>query len=100
MWKLILRAAIAVGQTEWARKQARALIDRLRRRAENSVRAVAATAGIGVPPADAIRQSRLIRTRFDTLKPGQVVTVDGQGFRIGRLISASAAEVIYEADVT
>jgi len=99
MWKWILKAAVYLGKSEWAKAAARVAIDKLRKRSENTVRALSATVGITVPPPDAIRHSQLIRSRHDTLKPGQVVTVDGTGYRINRLISSSQAETIYEADL-
>jgi len=98
MWKIILWGAVRLGHNEWARSAAKDAIANLRRRTDLKIHAIASAAGIAVPAVADIRQGRIIRTRTDSLKPDQVVLVDGQRFRIARLISSSALETVYEAD--
>jgi hypothetical protein len=98
MWKWVLKAAIYAGKSEWARAAAKKVIERLRRRLDRKLQAVADAAGIAVPPVDEIRQGRIVRARSDIFKPGQVVLVAGERFRISRLLSHSATETVYEAD--
>lgn len=96
MWKWILRAAVAIAQSPWAKEKAHAVIQKLRERAEAKAKDVATAAGIDLPPT--FKASRIIRTPADTLKPGDVVGVDGGKYRITRLLSSSARETVYEAE--
>ena len=97
--RLLIRLAALCGWDAWAKGYAKRAIDLSRRRQDLRLHRVAAVAGIALPPDALIRQGRLIRTKSDSLKLDQVVLVDGERFRITRLIRSSAAETVYEADL-
>lgn len=99
MWKFIIKAAVRVGKSDWAKKQAGKLIHKLRRRLEVKLKDIADAADIKLPSPPVMRQGRLVSMSRDSLKPGQQILLDGQKLRITRLISHSVNETIYEADI-
>ena len=104
MWRWIFAVVLKVARRpavqSWARTKAKQLIDKGRARVEARTKALADSVGIAVPklPPDTFRVSRIIRTHTESLKPGNVLQIEGESFRITRLIWASAKEVIYEAE--
>lgn len=46
MWRWVLKAAVAVARTEWAKRKAAELIEKIRRKAEKDAKAVADAAGL------------------------------------------------------
>jgi len=46
MWKVILKLAVAIGQSEWARKKAAELVDKILRKAGQKAEAIALVGGV------------------------------------------------------
>lgn len=102
MWKYILRGLILVVRNpavqQWARRKARKLADKWKASHAAQIEGVYASVGLEPPVAVAnAKASRLIRTKADVLKPGNTTVIDGEVYKVTRLISASASEVVYEA---
>lgn len=97
-WKLVVRAALSLSKKpevrQWAQRQARKAIDRVRNRAELRIAGLYDAAGLEATPKPKL--SRLIRMEKDILHPGQVVIVDQKGYRVIRLISSGSSETVYE----
>lgn len=107
MWKWILRGVLALSHNpdvqRWVRAKAKLLIGRARARVEARVKVLADAVGIAVPDASAnpstLRLSQVICTKTESLKPGNLVQLDGSTYRITRLLRASADECVYEAEL-
>jgi len=105
MWKWLLKGILYVSSNpavrQWARRKVAKLIQLREKRAEQQISDLYTAVGLEVPkPPELPRPKvvKMIRTVADTLKPGNVVIVEGEPFQIKRLLSASAKEATYEAE--
>jgi ATP-dependent 26S proteasome regulatory subunit len=99
LWKWVVKAAVAIAQTKWARDKAKQVISQIRASSEARVKAIADAAGVAVPKHDlnAFRAATIVRTQTDCLKPGHVVFVEGDTYQITKLLSVSSSGATYEA---
>lgn len=97
-WKLVVKTVLALSKKpevrQWAQRQARKAIDRVRNRAELRIANLYDAAGLEATPKPKL--SQLVRMEKDIAHPGQVVIVGNKAIRILRLISSGSRETVYE----
>lgn len=104
MWAWILKIAVLLGHTEWARKKAQEVTKKVMDAAASKSRSVLDAGGAQKPAH--LMELRLIRSSADVFKPGMTIRGhDDKLLMVRRLISGGASgkggstEFVYEVEV-
>ena len=95
MWGWILKAALAIGLDQWAKRKAIELAKKLKKKAEARAERVLEAVG---EKAVGVAGTIIIREPADTLRPGSVVVRDSRSYRVVKLRMVNKLGAFYEAE--